>query len=162
MGTRCGSLDPGVMLYLQQHLRMGVEELGDMLYRRSGLLGVSAISGDMHVLLDSANPHAAEAVELFVYRAVLEIGAMTAALGGIDALVFTGGIGEHAAAVRTRICEGCKWLGAEVDEIANVAHAELIHATTSKLKIVVVATDEERMIAIHTQALLRRRQELPR
>jgi len=152
MGTRCGSLDAGVMLYLQQHLRMGVDQLSEILYKQSGLLGVSGISSDMHVLLDSKDPRAVEAVELFVYRTVLEIGAMAAATGGIDALVFTAGIGEHSAPIRKRICDGCEWLGVILDDRANAANKDLIHAPASRLKVAVVPADEEYMIALHTQA----------
>jgi acetate kinase len=157
MGTRCGTLDAGVILYLLQHLHLDAEQLSEMLYHRSGLVGVSGVSGDMAVLLASDDPHAAEAIALFVYRIVVEIGALAAALGGLDALVFTAGIGEHAAAVRARVCAGCEWLGAVLDAHANDAQYEAIHAPTSRLRLAVIPTDEERMIAIHTRALQRRR-----
>lgn len=155
MGTRCGALDAGVLLYLMAHHRYDAARLSDLLYHRSGLLGVSGLSSDMPVLLESHSPHAAEAIELFVHRIVVEIGGLAAAMGGIDALVFTAGIGEHAAAVRARIVAGCAWLGARLDDDANAAGHALIHAPDSRLQLAVVPTDEERMIAIHTLALLR-------
>lgn len=150
MGTRCGTLDAGVVLYLQQQLHMSVDEVSELLYQQSGLLGVSGISGDMQVLLASAESQAAEAIDLAVYRIVEEIGALAAVMGGIDALVFTAGIGERAAPIRSRICQGCGWLGAELDENANGNHFELIHAPSSRLQLAVVPTDEEYMIAAHT------------
>ena len=154
MGTRCGTLDAGVVLYLQQQLHMSVQEVSDLLYHRSGLLGVSGISSDMRVLLDSDDSHAAEAIDLFVYRIVGEIGAMAAAMSGIDALVFTAGIGERAAAIRSRICAGCVWLGANIDETANAVDLELIHSPASRLRLIVLPTDEELMIARHTMQTL--------
>ncbi|NJM32398.1 MAG: acetate kinase [Limnobacter sp.] len=122
MGTRCGSLDPGVVLYLLQALHMSPQAVSDLLYRQSGLLGVSGISHDMQVLLASGHPHAAQAIDLFVYRIVREIGGLAAAMGGLDALVFTAGIGEHAAPIRQKICQGCSWLGARIDPAANAAN----------------------------------------
>lgn len=150
MGTRCGTLDAGVVLHLMQHGGMTAQQVSDLLYNESGLLGVSGISSDMAVLLESTDARAAQAIDLFVYRAVAEIGAMAAALGGIDALVFTAGIGEHAAAVRARIVAGCGWLGAVLDEAANDIDLELIHAPSSRLAIAVIPTDEELVIATHT------------
>ncbi len=150
MGTRCGTLDAGVVLYLQQQLHLSVDEVSELLYQRSGLLGVSGISGDMQVLLDSTESQAAEAIDLFIYRIVGEIGALTAAMDGIDALVFTAGIGEHAAQIRTRICQSCGWLDARMDESANNNGLELIHAPSSRLQLAVIPTDEEYMIAVHT------------
>ena len=144
MGTRCGTPDPGVVLLLLQHRTFDVDSLTDLLYHRSGLLGVSGVSADMAVLLDSRDAHAAEAVDLFVHRIVVEIGGLAAALGGLDALVFTGGIGEHAARIRTRVCAGCAWLGAEVDPDAT---DERMDTSTSRVRLAVVPTDEERMIA---------------
>jgi acetate kinase len=149
MGTRCGSIDPGVLLYLLEQLHMNAQDVTDLLYHRAGLLGVSGISSDMQVLLSSAHPHAQEAIELFVYRIVGEIGALAAAMGGIDALVFTAGIGEHAASIRARVCEGCHWLGARLDDNANHTGQELIHAKSSKLLLAVIPTDEEQMVALH-------------
>ncbi len=155
MGSRCGTLDAGVVLYLLQHLQMSAEQVSAMLYEESGLLGVSGVSSDMATLLGSSDPHAAEALDLFVYRVAGEIGQMTAAMGGIDALVFTAGIGENAPEIRARICAACGWLGAVLDECANSVDLELIHARDSKLQIAVVRTDEEAVIAGHTARLAR-------
>lgn len=155
MGTRCGALDPGVVLYMLQQLHMSAQEISNLLYTRSGLLGVSGISSDMQVLLGSHEPHAAEAIDLFVHRIVCEIGSMAAAMGGLDALVFTAGIGEHAAAIRARVSAGCAWLGAVLDESANCSAQELIHAASSTLQLAVVPTNEEIMIAAHTQRCAR-------
>ncbi len=152
MGTRCGTLDAGVVLYLLQERHLSAEAISDMLYSHSGLLGVSGFSSDMAVLLTSKDVRAAEAIDLFVYRIVGAIGALAAAMGGVDALVFTAGIGEHAAPVRQRICSGCEWLGALLDETANDVDLELIHAPTSALQLAVIPTDEEYMIALHTLA----------
>jgi acetate kinase len=154
MGTRAGALDPGVLLHLQTALRLSVGEVEQLLYYGSGLLGVSGISADMRTLLATDDPRAAFAVELFCYRAVREIGSLTAALGGVDALVFTGGIGEHAAPIRARIADGCAWLGAALDPDANAAHAARISTAQSRLAMHVAATDEERMILRHTVRLL--------
>lgn len=150
MGTRCGSLDPGVVLYLLQQLHMSAPQVSELLYSRSGLLGVSGISSDMQVLLESSDPRAAQALDLFVHRIVCEIGSLAAAMGGLDALVFTAGIGEHAAPIRARICAGCEWLGAKLDEEANDSGRELIHASSSALWLAVVPTNEESIIAAHT------------
>ena len=154
MGTRCGELDPGVVLYLLRETGMRAEEIETMLYQQSGLLGVSGISADMHALLASADERARTAVELFVYRAAREIGSMAAAAGGIDALVFTAGIGEHAAQVRTRICEQSAWLGVRLDLQANAAGAGKISAPDSAVAVWVIATDEQLMVARHTLALV--------
>ena len=121
MGTRCGSLDPGVILLLLDHLHMDARAIEAMLYKESGLLGVSGISSDMRTLLASADPRAAEAVDLYVYRIGRELGSLAAALGGLDALVFTAGIGENSAAIRARVCRDAAWLGVELDEAANEA-----------------------------------------
>ncbi|MEQ1515281.1 MAG: acetate/propionate family kinase [Usitatibacteraceae bacterium] len=150
MGTRSGTLDPGAILYLLQGLRMTADEVSDLLYRRSGLLGVSGISSDMQVLLRSTDPHAREAIELYVYRIITEIGALAAVMGGVDALVFSAGIGEHSPAIRAGVVEGCAWLGAVIDSAANDQSKERVEAATSKLRIAVVPTDEEQMIALHT------------
>jgi acetate kinase len=150
MGTRCGTLDPGVVLYMMQSLNLTPAEVSDLLYTRSGLLGVSGISNDMQILLASADRRATEAVDLFVHRIVCEIGSLAAAMGGVDALVFTAGIGEHAAAIRSRVARGCEWLGATIDEESNTMRRELIHAPSSRVQLVVMATDEEKMIATHT------------
>ncbi len=154
MGTRCGAIDPGVLFYLMHERKMPSAEVEDLLYRQSGLLGISGISNDMRTLLDSADPRAAEAVGQFVYRASLETGALAAALEGLDALVFTGGIGEHAAAIRARICARLGWLGISLDPAANAAHAPRISNAGSPVAVCVIPTDEEAVIAGHTRRLL--------
>ncbi len=155
MGTRCGALDPGLLLYLMDRHGLGARALEKLLYRESGLLGVSGISSDMRALLASPDPHAAEAIDLFVYRIGRELGSLAAALGGLDALVFTGGIGENAAAIRARVCRGAAWLGLDLDEAANEAGGPRISAAGSRAAAWVVPTNEELMIARHTQRLLR-------
>ncbi|APX93510.1 acetate kinase [Halomonas sp. 1513] len=154
MGTRSGSLDPGLVLHLIQQCGMSAGEVERLLYREAGLLGVSAISADMRELLASSEPAAQLAVELFVYRVVREIGSLAAALGGLDHLVFTAGIGERADPVRAAIIDGCRWLGARLDAAANRVHATSIAGAESHLGLWVLATDEARMIAWQTQALL--------
>lgn len=150
MGTRSGSLDPGLVLHLILQEGMTPEAVQRMLYKESGLLGVSGISGDMRELLESGAPEAAEAIDLFVYRIVREIGSLAAALGGLDHLVFTAGIGELAAPVRASVAKGCDWLGASLDMSANDAHAANIASADSRLGLWVIPTDEERMIAWYT------------
>jgi acetate kinase len=147
MGTRCGSLDPGAILHLLDVDGMGVEELEDLLYRKSGLLGVSGISHDMRDLLMSDSPQAEDAIELFVYRIVQQVGALYSVLGGLDALVFTGGIGEHAAAIRARIAARLAWTGLQLDPHANASSAADLHSTESTLPCLIVGCDEERVIA---------------
>ena len=154
MGTRCGALDPGVLLYLIEERGMDVSEVTDLLYHKSGLLGVSGISNDMRTLLASDDPRAAEAINLFVYRIGRELGAMAAALGGLDALVFTAGIGEHAAPIRARVCHDAKWLGIRLDEQANNQGGPRISRDDSVVSAWVIPTNEELMIARHTRALL--------
>jgi acetate kinase len=154
MGTRPGNLDPGVVLYLMKSLGKTVAEVEDLLYHHSGLLGVSGISHDMRTLLASDTPQAEEAVALFVYRVVREIGSLAAALGGLDALVFTAGIGEHAAVIRERICRQTAWLGVNLDSAANANNQTRISTPDSKVTVWVIPTDEEQMIARHTRALL--------
>ncbi|MEN6373942.1 MAG: acetate/propionate family kinase [Smithella sp.] len=151
MGTRCGAIDPGVMLYLMDECGLNARDLENLIYKESGLLGVSGISSDMRTLLESNDPHAAEAVELFVYRISRELGSLAAALGGLDALVFTGGIGENSAPIRDRICRAANWLGLEFDEKANAAGGPRISRTGSLVSAWVIPTDEELMIARHTQ-----------
>ena len=129
---------------------MSAAEIEDLLYHRSGLLGISGISSDMRTLLANNNPHAREAVDLFVFRAAREIGALTASLGGLDGLVFTAGIGEHASEIRSRICGRCTWLGIVLDENANRAGRMRITAEVSRIRVYVIPTDEEKMIAEHT------------
>ena len=154
MGTRSGSLDPGVLLYLMNERKLDARAIETLLYQQSGLLGVSGISSDMRVLLDSADPHAREAVDLFCYRIGREIGSLAAALGGLDALVFTAGIGEHAAAVRDAICRQAAWLGVELDATANAGGGPRISAPGSRAAAWVIPTNEELMIARHARALL--------
>jgi acetate kinase len=158
MATRCGSLDPGVLLYL---LRQGHDaaDIEDMLYHRSGLLGVSGLSADIRTLLASDDPHAAEAVELFIYRIATEAGGLVSALGGLDGLVFTGGIGEHSAPIRQAVCDRLAWLGIRLDPEANIDHAGLISASDSPVSVWVIPTDEESMIAIHTHSIIQARVE---
>ncbi|MDR9438926.1 MAG: acetate/propionate family kinase [Halomonas sp.] len=147
MGTRSGSLDPGLVLHLIQQEGMSVDEVSELLYKRSGLLGVSGISGDMRELLESPAPEAREAIALYAYRAVREIGSLAAALGGLDQLVFTAGIGERAGPVREAICQGCEWLGLTLDADANRRDASRISTADSRVGTWVIPTDEERMIA---------------
>jgi len=154
MGTRCGAIDPGVLLYLIDSHHMSARALERLLYEESGLLGVSGISSDMRALLASADARAAEALDLFVYRIDRELGSLAAALGGLDALVFTGGIGEHAAAIRARVCLDAGWLGLEVDEQANAQAGPCITRAGSRVTAWVVPTDEELMIARHTRRVL--------
>lgn len=154
MGTRAGNIDPGIILYLQQEKHMAVSDIENLLYHQSGLLGVSAISHDMRVLLASEDHHAKEAIELFCIRVAREIGSLTAALGGLDALVFTAGIGEHAAPVRHRICALSAWLGIELDNEANQHHASTITLPASNVAAYVIPTNEELMIARYTRELL--------
>ena len=154
MGTRTGSLDPGVLLYLMDYRHLDATALTRLLYKESGLLGVSGISQDMRVLLDSAAPEAREAVDLFCYRILREVGSLAAALGGLDALVFTGGIGEHGAAVRERVCARLDWLGVRLNPAANAANASSISATDSRIDVCVIPTNEEWIIARHTAELV--------
>jgi len=156
MGSRCGSLDAGVVLHLMQQERLSVDAISNLLYRHSGLLGVSGISADMRELLENPAPSAQLAVDLFVYRCIREIGALVAVMQGIDGLVFTAGIGEHAAAVRERICAGLRWLGVELDAAANASDDKSnrnIATTTSRVPILVVPTNEELIIARACQQL---------
>jgi len=158
MGTRCGSLDPGVLLYLLAHHHLDVRELEKLLYSQSGLLGVSGISSDMRDLLASSDSHAREAVELFVYRIGREIGSLTAALGGLDALVFTGGIGERSAVIRSQICLAAAWLGLELDTTANNHNnGPRISLPTSCVSAWVIPANEELRIAQHTRRRLQQR-----
>ncbi len=154
MGTRPGSLDPGVVLYLFQTLGMDAKQVETILYKKSGLLGISGISSDMRDLEASSEPSARLAVDYFVYRAVKEIGALAAALGGIDGLVFTAGIGENSAEIRRRICESSAWLGIDLDAAANAGKRTRISTASSKVGVWVIPTNEELMIARHTALLL--------
>lgn len=155
MGTRCGALDPGVLLHLMDAYKMDARAIENLLYRKSGLLGVSGISSDMRNLRASTDPNAAEAIALFVYRAVREIGSSAAAMGGIDGLVFTGGIGQNDKDIRAEIAAGCRWLGLELDEARNVDGKNKISTDTSKVAVWVIPTDEERIVARHTAAVMR-------
>lgn len=157
MGTRTGSLDPGVLLYLLQHERMDAQAIERLIYEESGLLGVSGISGDMRELLASSSPAAKQAIDLFVYRIGRELGSLAAALGGLDAIVFTAGIGEHAAAIRARVCHDAGWLGVILDVDANNRDGPCISSRGSKVSVWVIRTDENLMIARHTRRLLDRR-----
>jgi acetate kinase len=154
MGTRCGSLDPGVLLFLFDECGLGVREIERLLYQESGLLGMSGLSSDMRELLASDAPAARVAVDVFVYRARRELGSLAAALGGLDAIVFTAGIGENQPAVRSRICADTGWLGVEIDEAANARGERRISAPGSRVAAYVLPTDEELMIARHVAALL--------
>ena len=153
MGTRCGTIDPGVLIYL---MRKGMDAgaIEKMLYNKSGLLGVSGISNDMRALLESSDPHAQEAVELFCFRIAKETGALAASMGGVDAVVFTAGIGERSAPVRARVGDKLAWMGVEIDAAANEANATKISTPGSRLPVYVIPTDEERMIALHTRKVL--------
>jgi acetate kinase len=154
MGTRPGALDPGVVLYLFQGLGLSAQEVETILYKKSGLLGISGISNDMRDLLDSSEPGARMAVDYFVYRAAKEIGALAAALGGVDGLVFTAGIGENSPEIRRRIAEACAWLGLEIDSDLNASKGPRISSARSRLQAWVIPTNEELMIARHTGRLL--------
>jgi len=155
MGTRPGTLDPGIILYLLQERGMTASEVEDLLYRRSGLLGVSGgVASDMRTLLASTDPCAAEAVELFAYRTAREAGALASSLGGLDGIVFTAGIGEHSADVRTAVCARLTWLGLVLDRAANERGDAVISQPESQIEVRVIATDEESMIAQHTLAIV--------
>jgi acetate kinase len=154
MGTRCGALDPGVVLYLMDEMQMDARAVEKLLYQESGLLGVSGISSDMRTLLASGDARARFAVELFIYRIQRELGSLVAALGGLDALVFTGGIGERSAPIRARVCDGASWLGLAIDPAANNKGGPRINAQTSAVSAWTVPTNEELMIARHTAGVL--------
>lgn len=154
MGTRSGSIDPGVLLYLLEQHGMGVRDLNNLLYKQSGLLGLSGVSNDMRELMASTDPNAKLAVDYFTYRISRELGSLAAALGGLDALVFTGGIGEHAAAVREQVCTRSAWLGIELDVAANGEHHRRISTPSSKVAVWVLPTNEELVIARHTWRLV--------
>jgi acetate kinase len=156
MGTRSGDLDPGVPLFLLEERGMSPTEVSDLLNKQAGLLGVSGTSADMRDLLDHEpdDGHAAEAVALFCYQAKKFLGALAAALGGLDALVFTGGIGEHAAPVRERVCEGLEFLGIRLDTDRNAAHARVISSDAAAVTVLIVPTDEDLMVARHTRRLI--------
>jgi len=154
MGTRCGSLDPGVMLYLMDELRMDARSIEKLIYQQSGLLGVSGISSDMRTLQASPDPAAKAAIDLFVYRIGRELGSLAAALRGLDAIVFTAGIGEHSASLRSRVCRDAAWLGVDLDQRANEGNGPRLTTAASRVAAWVIPTDEELMIARHTRRVL--------
>jgi acetate kinase len=154
MGTRCGQLDPGVLLYLMDQKGMSAAEISDLLYKKSGLLGLSGISNDMRTLEASEKPEAAQAIDYFVQRCQREIGAMAAAMGGIDALVFCGGIGENSRLIRSRICERLAWIGIEIDHAKNAANARTISTDIARTTVMVIPTNEELVIARAAKAAL--------
>lgn len=147
MGTRCGQLDPGVLLFLMDQKGMSAAEITDLLYRKSGLLGLSGLSNDMRTLEAAGTPEAAEAIDYFVFRCQREVGAMAAALGGIDALVFCGGIGENSRLIRDRICERLGWMGIEIDHAKNAANDRVISSSLARTTVMVIPTNEELVIA---------------
>ncbi|GAB3115122.1 acetate/propionate family kinase [Aestuariicella hydrocarbonica] len=147
MGTRCGEIDPGVILYMLDNEGLSSGQISNILYKESGLLGISGLSNDMRTLISSNSPAARQAVDYFVYRVRCELGGLAVALGGLDALVFTGGIGEHQALVRERICAQLEWLGVIIDGSLNVKHAFDISAETSPVRVLVIPTNEELVIA---------------
>lgn len=155
MGTRCGQLDPGVVLYLMEQEGLTPHQISNLLYKESGLRGLSGLSNDMRLLEAAGTPEAQEAIEYFVFRARREIGAMTAILGGLDALVFCGGIGENSHRIRQSICREMDWIGLQIDDRANSVNSSVISSEQSRIKVLVVPTDEEAMIARHTLSLLR-------
>lgn len=153
MASRCGAVDPGVLLHLLREEGMSPQQLDELLNHRSGLLGVSGLSGDVRVLLASGHPHAVEALDLFAYRISQAIASHAVALEGIDALVFTAGIGEHAAAVRAAVCRRLAWLGLALDEAANGRHGPCISQPRSRVSAWVIPTNEESVIARHAWTL---------
>jgi acetate kinase len=154
MGTRPGAVDPGVILHLFQTMKLTAADVEKLLYKQSGLLGISGISNDMRDLVDNPDPAARLAVDYFVYQAAKQIGSLAAVLGGVDALVFTAGIGEHSAEIRRRICEASAWLGVTLSPTANAAHETRISAADSRVSAWMIPTNEELMIARHMGALL--------
>lgn len=161
MGTRCGQLDPGVLLYLLEERGLSLDELSDLLYRKSGLLGLSGLSNDMRALEASDAPEAAQAIDYFVFRCQREVGAMAAALGGIDALVFCGGIGENSRLVRARICERLGWMGIEIDHARNAIHARVVSSDLARTTVMVVPTSEERVMARAARQAIRSGRSVP-
>jgi acetate kinase len=155
MGTRSGAIDPGVIPYLPSERGMSIDDVTDLLYHRSGLLGVSGMSNDMRNLLASPAREAADAVDLLVYRIGRDLGSLTAALRGLDVLVFTAGIGEHAAPVRARVCEDAAWLGIRLDAAANLGGGPRISTADSPVSVWIIPTNEDMMIASHTLACIR-------
>jgi len=154
MGTRCGTLDPGVILYMIDELEMDARAIEKLIYQQSGLLGVSGVSSDMRTLEASSELGAKAAIDLFAYRIGRELGSLAAALGGLDAIVFTAGIGENSASLRERVCRDAAWLGVELDATANQKGGPRISTATSRTLAWVIPTNEELMIARQTRALL--------
>jgi acetate kinase len=154
MGTRCGSIDPGVLIYLMDELKMDARAIEKLIYHQSGLLGVSGISSDMRSLLESSEPRARFAVDLFTYRVGRELGSLAAAIRGLDGLVFTGGIGEHAPTIRERVCRNAGWLGVELDVEANRSGGPRISTASSSVSVWTIPTNEELMIARHTRRVI--------
>ena len=154
MGTRPGRLDPGVVLHLLKHDGLTVDQVEDLLENKSGLLGVSGLSADMRQLTGSATPEAADAVEMFCRSVAKEIAAAATVLGGLDAIVFTGGIGEQSPVVRAKVCSYLQWLGVELDDAANLRGNTLLHTTASRVEVLRIPSDEEAVIAKHTRTLL--------
>lgn len=154
MGTRPGALDPGVLLFLMREDGLGVSELEELLYQGSGLLGLSGVSNDLRALYASDDPRAAEAIDYFVYRIGQTLGALTASLGGLDALIFTAGTGENDPRIRHRVCADAAWLGIRLDEAANQEGGPRISIRDTKPSVWVIPTDEEAMIARHTLRIL--------
>ena len=154
MGTRSGALDPGIMLYLMDGRGMDARTIEKLIYTQSGLLGISGISSDMRTLLESGDQKARLAIDLFVYRIRREMGSLVAALGGVDAIVFTGGIGENAYQIRERVCSDAVWLGVELDTDANARGGPCISTVGSRVKVWVIQTNEELMIARHTRRVI--------
>ena len=155
MGTRCGTIDPGLILYLLQEKKMTAEQINHLLYNKSGLLGVSGISSDMRVLLASKREEAVEAIDLFCYRAARELAALAVILKGCDAIVFTAGIGENAPFVRKKICEWLDWMGVQLDDVKNNQNDTIISNPQSKVIVTVIPTNEDYMIAKHTLTLMK-------
>jgi acetate kinase len=153
MGTRCGELDPGVVLYLIRRSGMSADAVENLLYRQSGMLGLSETSSDFRELLISKDPRARFAIEVFSYQVIRHIGSLTAALGGLEGIVFTAGVGENAASIRAAICEGCRWMGLELDETANKRNGPRISTAASRVAAYVIASDENAIIARHTRSL---------
>lgn len=154
MGTRCGQLDPGVVLFLMQQEGLSADEIMDLLYRRSGLLGLSGQTNDMRELQSSTDPQARQAVDYYIFRLQRELGGMAAAMGGIDALVFCGGIGENSRIVRARVCERCEWMGIEIDHAKNADNGPVISSDLSRTTVMVIPTDEEKVLARQALAVV--------
>jgi acetate kinase len=154
MGTRCGQVDPGVLLYLMDQKGMTAARISDLLYRESGLLGLSGLSNDMRTLEAAGTPEAAQAIDYFVFRCQREVGGLAAALGGIDALVFCGGIGENSRLIRARICERLGWMGIEIDHGRNAANDAVISPDLARTTVMVIPTNEELVIARAARAVV--------